>query len=195
MRIYNHKNYKHYYEAQLKKYERKKDNVWVREDEIIMIVDHMKENIKDIKHGICHGTRTGWEIQQFKERLNCDVIGTEIAPNKTPDTIVWDFHEIKDEWIKKFDFIYSNSFDHSNKPQHCVNQWMRCLKDDGICYITWMQSNIKKFDAADCFSAHRKEYRKLFNKNYIVVDEFNKYRGRIVMAVKHREKKNDELDS
>ena len=187
MRVFKHKDYKQYYHAQLKKYYRKKDNVWVKKDEIKMIVSHIKKHLVNVESGICHGTRTGWEIQQFKKRLNCDVIGTEIAPNHTPDTIVWDFHDIKDEWEGKFDFIYSNSFDHSNRPQHCIQQWMKCLKPRGICYITWMSSLIKRFDAADCISAELKEYRKMFNKNFIVVDEFKKYRGRIVLAVKHRE--------
>jgi hypothetical protein len=191
MKVFKHKDYDHYYKAQLKKYERKKNNIWVKEKEIVMIVNHIKKNLVNVTRGLCHGTRTGWEIQEFKKRLKCDVLGTEIAPNNIPDTITWDFHDIKDEWIKRFDFIYSNSFDHSNRPQYCIDQWMKCLKDRGICYVTWMLSSLRNFDAADCLSADRKEYRKMFNKKYIVVDEFKKYKGRIVMAIKHKEKKNE----
>lgn len=186
MRVFKHRDYSHYYESQLTKYYRKKNNVWVDENEIIMIVKHIKKHLGKVESGICHGTRTGWEIQQFKKRLECDVIGTEIAPNNTPDTIEWDFHNIKDEWIGKFDFIYSNSFDHSNRPKYCIGQWMKCLKLKGTCYITWMSALATKLDAADCFSANLTEFRKFFNKNFVVVDEFKKYKGRIVLAIKHR---------
>jgi hypothetical protein len=186
MRVFEHKDYNHYYQAQLKKYYRKKKNVWVTKEEIIMIVKHIKKHLGNVESGICHGTRTGWEIQQFKKRLKCDVIGTEIAPNDIPDTIEWDFHNIKDEWLGKFDFIYSNSFDHSNKPKYCIGQWMTCLKPRGICYVTWMASLLKNPDPADCLFAELKEFRKMFNKNFVVVDEFKKYKGRIVLAIKHR---------
>jgi hypothetical protein len=52
-----------------------------------------------------------------------------------------------------------------------------------------MSSLIKRLDAADCLSADLKEYRKIFNKYFVVIDEFKKYRGRIVLAVKHRGEK------
>jgi len=188
MRIFKHKDYNHYYESQVKKYEKKKNNVWIKIEEVRLICDHASKHIGKVNNGICHGTRTGWEIQKFRKFLKADIIGTEIAPNNIPNTIVWDFHKIKDKWIDKFDFIYSNSLDHSDQPEHCIDQWMKCLKPSGICYIHWMVSNLKKFDAADCFSASLKEFKKLLNKKYIVVDEFKKYSGRIVLAVKHREK-------
>ena len=189
MRIFKHRDYKHYYDSQVKKYEKKKNNVWIKTEEIEMICVHVHKHIGKVEHGICHGTRTGWEIQKFRKFLKADIMGTEIAPNDISNTIVWDFHKVKDKWIDKFDFIYSNSLDHSDRPDYCIDQWMKCLKTTGICYIHWMASNLKKFDAADCFSASAKEFRNLLNKKYIVVDEFKKYRGRIVFAVKHRENK------
>ena len=47
------------------------------------------------------------------------VIGTEIASdaeNRFPNTIEWDFHNVKDEWLNNVDFIYSNSFDQQIVP-------------------------------------------------------------------------------
>ena len=57
-----------------------------------------------------------------------------------PNTIQWDFHDVKDERIDSIDFIYSNSLDHSYDAKYCLKQWFRCLRKDGICIIngtTW----------------------------------------------------------
>ena len=65
------------------------------------------------------------------------MIGTEISPTATqfPNTIQWDFHDVKPEWISAADFIYSNSFDHSYDPEKCLSNWMSCIRSGGICVI------------------------------------------------------------
>ena len=64
-------------------------------------------------------------------------MGTEISETAKnfQNTIQWDFHKIKPEWLGAADFVYSNALDHSYDPPLCLNQWMLCLKDDGICII------------------------------------------------------------
>src|SRR5262249_40309486 len=52
-----------------------------------------------------------------------------------PNTIEWDFHETKPEWIDAVDFIYSNAFDHSYDPEKCLNAWMSCVRQGGICIL------------------------------------------------------------
>jgi len=116
---------------------KKLDRVWALEENIEFLARYIQSNISRPSSGICHGTRRGVEQQWFIKYLNCSVIGTEISDTATkfPHTIQWDFHEIKEEWIGKFDFIYSNSLDHSYNPELCINQWMKCLKPNGICII------------------------------------------------------------
>ena len=65
------------------------------------------------------------------------VIGTEISDTAAefPHTIQWDFHETKPEWVDSVDFIYSNSFDHSYDPEMCLNVWMNCVRQGGVCII------------------------------------------------------------
>lgn len=113
------------------------DYVWVREDNIAFLADYIKVTIGDPKFGICHGTRKGKEQEWFRKYLNCDVIGTEISETAEnfPDTIRWDFHDAKPEWINAADFIYSNSFDHSYDPEKCLNAWMSCVKKNGLCIL------------------------------------------------------------
>lgn len=189
MRLYKHKDYEEYKKAQISKNVRKLNNIWIKNDELIKIVDHAKRHIKSINFGICHGVRNAWEVEQFRKYFKADIIGTEISHTAAQFnyTIQWDFHDIKNEWVGKFDFIYSNSFDHSNRPEYCLDQWMKCLKLTGICYIHWMRTNENKIDPADCFAASRDEYRKLFNKKYKVVGEFDtRTKTRVVFAIKRR---------
>ena len=190
MKLYKHENYKEYKKAQIEKNERKINHVWVKPKEIKMISDEIKKHIPDASFGICHGVRNAWEVQEFRKLLKINVIGTDIAPsaNQFDHTIQWDFHNVKDEWKNSVDFIYSNSFDHSFDPVVCLDAWMKCIKKGiGICFIHWMSTNVNKIDAADCFAAPLKEYRKLFNKKYDVIGESGG-RGRVIFAIKHKPK-------
>ena len=115
----------------------KLDKVWVLEDNIAYLSNYIKGKGIDPKFGICHGTRRGKEQEWFRKYLNCEVIGTEISETaqQFPYTIQWDFHDIKPEWIDAVDFIYSNSLDHSYDPEKCLNQWLKCIKPGGFCFI------------------------------------------------------------
>jgi hypothetical protein len=188
MKVYRHKNYKEYKDAQIEKNIRKLDNVWIREEEIESISKKIKKLIPDVKFGICHGVRNGWEVHQLRDRLGIDIIGTDISPTATQfeHVIEWDFHNVKSEWIDNVDFIYSNSFDHSYDPKKCLDVWMDCIKKpNGICFLHWVSSNVKKLDAADCFSATLDEYRKLINEKYKISFELG-LEKRLIFGVKHK---------
>ncbi len=90
--------------------------------------------------------------------MGTTVIGTEISDTATqfPDTIQWDFHEIKAESRDAVDFIYSNSFDHSYDPERCLNAWMSCLRPGGICILEHSDahSSQKGSSELDPFGAH-----------------------------------------
>jgi len=190
MKLYEHENYEAYKQAQIAKNEKKINHVWVKEKELVLVSRKIEKYIPDASFGICHGVRNAWEVKKLRQLLDIEVIGTDIAPSATrfDHTIEWDFHEIKDEWRNKVDFIYSNSFDHSYDPEMCLDRWMKCIKKrKGICFIHWMSTNANKIDAADCFAANLREYQKMFNKKYKVVEQFGR-RGRIIFMVKHKEK-------
>ena len=91
-KLYKHKDYEEYYSAQLRKNKRKFNKVWVKEEEIKIISDHISSNIIDYKFGICHGVRNGKEIDFFKKFLNINILGTEISPkaDAVENTIHWD---------------------------------------------------------------------------------------------------------
>jgi hypothetical protein len=188
MKLYKHKNYKEYVEAQIKKNKNKLNKVWIQPKELSSIVSHIKANISNPEFGLCHGVRNAWEVRKFKKALEIKIIGTEISPTaeQFEDVIQWDFHDVKDSWIGSVDFIYSNSWDHSYEPKKCLDRWMKCLKEGGICYIHWRASS--KLDAADCSVMSIAECKNLFSKKYDVVGEFSPIKGRKIFAIMNRQK-------
>lgn len=130
-------DYEEYKKIQTEGNIRKIDKVWVLEKNISFLSDYIKKTLGKVEFGICHGTRKGKEQEWFSKYLHCEVIGTEISDTAEtfPNTIQWDFHEAKPEWINSVDFIYSNAFDHSYDPEKCLNAWMSCLKKSGLCIL------------------------------------------------------------
>lgn len=89
--------------------------------------------------GVCHGTRTGKEQAWFNKHLLNDsyVFGTDIGSNleKYPNTIYFDMNNDNLDWKNKFDFIYSNSWDHSFNPHNMFKNWLSHLKNNGILIL------------------------------------------------------------
>ena len=167
MHRYEYKSYDEYKEAQTVANKRKINNIFAKREYIERLCGYIKSNFPHYKFGICHGTRNGAEQKWFREILGIEVIGTEISDTATqfPHTIQWDFHEVKEEWIKSVDFIYSNSWDHSYDPDKSLNAWMSCLSEDGICIIEWTTSHSGN-GAQDPFGANRKEYTAMISRLY-----------------------------
>ena len=97
-----------------------------------------KHRQNPIVTGVCHGTRRGSEQRFLRKETGSDqIFGTDISLTATQfeNTIQWDFHEIKEEWLNNFDLIYTNSLDQSYDPMYCVEQWLKTLVSNGICII------------------------------------------------------------
>jgi len=165
MNIYKYDSKEQYRSIQEAGNIKKLDCVFVNKKVVDCLSEYIKENIVKPSFGICHGTRRGVEQKLFAEKTGAKVIGTEISSTATqfPDTIQWDFHNIKDEWINNVDFIYSNSIDHSYDPIMALSQWLSCLKDNGLCFIEYTYFN-KKFTKLDCFSSSREEMVNLISE-------------------------------
>lgn len=170
-------------------------SVWVTEVEVNTICDYIKQKGLEVSSGICHGVRTGIEVQEFRKLLEADIIGTDICPlvSSVQNVIVHDFHYVKDEWLNSFDFMYTNSLDHSNRPVECLESWFSCLTDRGRCFIEWTiwdDDVDSSFSYADCFGASAQEYANLINKVGEVVDTIeipHNKGGTIVFVCKKKE--------
>lgn len=137
--LYKYKNYDEYKKIQIETNHRKLDRVFADDKTLKIIIDEIKDNFQDNKvSGICHGTRNGYELEFFINHLNAhEVIGTEISDNagQFKNTVMWDFHDRKEEWVSKFNFVYSNSLDQGYNPSKALNTWFEQLNLNGIMII------------------------------------------------------------
>lgn len=173
MTLYKHSGYDEYYKAQVAKNSVKLHKVFVTQPMIDVVSSHIKNTIPNPSFGLCHGVRNAFEVNQLRKVFSFSIIGTEISPtaNQFRHVLHWDFHKIKDEWVDSVDFIYSNSFDHSYKPAECLDQWMKCIKQTGLCYIHWSRWHMSGEDAADCFGGSYEDLRVLISKKYMITEE------------------------
>jgi len=202
MKLFKYKSYIDYVKLQIRrtnsfltrKVRRTEDGraCWADSEVLDFVIEQVKD-MKNLSFGICHGVRFGQEVDYLAERLTCNVIGTEIssAYKKHGSIIRWDFHKVKDEWVGNTDFIYTNALDHTFDPDKCINQWMKCIKSTGKCFIEWTVGHESDASSADPFSASLDEYSDLFKKNgYVVNYDKDQDLGRkhsIILIVTHNQ--------
>ena len=142
--LHKYNSYEEYKESQIKLNKKKIELTFADEKTLEKVSNIVKDSLQSqevqpIKIlGVCHGSRNGFE-QNFLNKIitNSNIIGTDISDTalKFENTVHWDFHDQKDEWIGKFDFVYSNSLDQSWKPKHALTTWLDQIKDDGVVII------------------------------------------------------------
>jgi hypothetical protein len=178
MKLYEYENYDEYVAAQKKgvyHHPRVKNAInyeWIKRDEVSflwyeIIEPYFKTQKRTAICGICHGAKLGKENMWLQEKTKIDFIGTDlICPtNDKMKLLNWDFHETKKEWKNKFDVMYTNSFDHSYDPEHCLRQWLSCLSEGGICIIEWSPGHGEMSqNEIDSLGASFQEYKTLIEK-------------------------------
>ena len=161
MKLHKYESYEEYKAIQVKHNHRKLTSVWEWEVAVEFISKCLKEFLGEVTSGICHGTRGGKEQEWFRKYLDgADVIGTEISDTATqfPHTVEWDFHEVKEEWISSFDFVFSNAFDHAYDPEKALKAWASCLKPGGYLILHWSTEHNETGSKRDPFAATLGEY-------------------------------------
>lgn len=152
--LFRYRDYDHYRQEQIAANHLKLDWSSAKKANIQFLADRLRPQTP--RFGLCHGTRQGKEQQWFREALpGCDVLGTEISDTATqfPNTIEWDFHQTKPEWVGATDFVYSNSFDHAFDPDKAINAWVSCLTLGGVCILEHSPEHADGARAMDPFSA------------------------------------------
>ena len=166
MKVRKWENYDEYIEAQRLTNRRKSSSVWVRQFVIDCIVEYLDR--MEIESGICHGVRTGREVEMFNLGFpTASFIGTDIEAHD--DVVEWDFNRERSDWVRRFDLLYSNSFDHAYKPKSCAKTWMGQLSEHGLAFIEWTTYH-RTVNRADCFGATLDEYMRLLDDAGKVID-------------------------
>ena len=164
MKLYQYKNYEEYKQAQTKANIEKIVNVWINES----TVKKIKSFVPKCKNILCHGVRNAKEIVFFQKHYQANVVGTEISTTASQfkNVVEWDFHNVKEDWIGKFDIVYSNSWDHSYDPKKSLLTWKDQLKNDGHMFIEFgMNEKDNKSTITDPLEIHDEEIKKLLREN------------------------------
>jgi hypothetical protein len=149
--------YDTYKAVQTEANKRKFDNVWSEERTLESIASYIEKAPQVRRRGLCHGARNGWEVQWLKNRLNCEVIGTDISEtaNSLEDMVQHDFHHVREDWIGEFSFIYTNSLDQAFDPATALNVWAKQIGADGLIFIEHtMHHSPSGASEMDPFGAH-----------------------------------------
>lgn len=148
--------YEEYRATQILHNKRKLSKVWADRYVLSAIVNDLRD--KGLGGtGICHGARNGFEVDWLRNRLNTEVIGTDISETAVdfPHMHVWDFHKDNPDWYGQFDFVYTNSLDQAMEPARALNAWSRQINSHGRIYIEHtMEHSTRHANAMDPFGAH-----------------------------------------
>jgi hypothetical protein len=195
MEVYEYEGgYEEYKKIQTAANKRKNHWQYVQEETIRQIVNLIPE----AKSVLCHGTRNGTEQRMFKKHLpSAYVIGSEISDNaKDFDmTVQHDFMDRNEEWLNRFDIVYSNSFDHSIRPIETLKVWSDQLSDDGALCLEWCD-RLSIVDPVDPLSASLREIEtEIINLGFRVTNRITrgpKHSGVVLVCKKAQEIKEGE---
>jgi hypothetical protein len=139
VKVHEYKSYEQYVSIQTRENKKKVSWVYAREEGIKGIVTD-KGTANSV---LCHGTRNGKEMSFFaKYWPDAEYVGTEISDNahEFKNTVQWDMQEPKDEWIGKWDVVYSNAYDHCIKPEYTLQTWKDQLAEGGTMYLEYAEA-------------------------------------------------------
>ena len=144
--LHEYKSYKEYKKLQIFHNKRKIKNIFADEKTLRRVGNILlKEFDQKTKiTGLCHGSRNGFEqnfLRSFSNKMQ--VIGTDISETAEnyENSLIWDFHNIKEEWVENNEFIYTNSLDQSWQPKVALQTWLSQLKPEGILIIEHTSSH------------------------------------------------------
>lgn len=110
---------------------------------------------------VCMGMRSDGEYKSMKQidkLRNSEIYGVDIVKEvekRGKNCFCYDFNNLPKEWENKFDFVTSNSLDHSFDIEKTISEWYRVTKNNGYMLLTFSTSadigdvDIYQFDTSD----------------------------------------------
>lgn len=163
MNIYKYDSYEDYVKAQTEANHKKLHCSWVS----FTTTRAISNRVKEVDNIICHGSRRGTELEYFSDCYpEATIIGTEISDTASSfeNTIQHDFHEVREDWLGKFDIVYSNSFDHSYDPCKALDTWIDQLNENGVLCVELMKDVDNKSTEMDPLEISEEEYIELIKE-------------------------------
>ena len=172
MNIYKYDSYEEYVKVQTEANHEKLHRSWVS----FTTMRAISNRVKEVNNIICHGSRRGTELEYFRECYpEANIIGTDISDTATlfENTVQHDFHDVREDWIDKFDLVYSNSFDHSYDPCKALDTWIDQLNENGVLCVELMKGVDNESSKMDPLEISEEEYISLIKeRNHEVTHRF-----------------------
>ncbi len=154
--VKDYDNYENYLEHQKEKtgepsrrkrltaaFEQRKEYFNIRFVSMLSRIIDLKE-FKDSKV-VCLGARMGEEVAALRDLGFNNAIGTDLIPRE-PYVIVEDFHNLSFE-PETVGIFYTNSLDHSCKPEQMLKEASRCLMSGGYFIIEFFPGHMGKYES------------------------------------------------
>ena len=160
---------KEYLDAQKKTSRRRSGNPCHIENEFVRAAEWWRERHADDPHRImCHGARSGGETDHWRSLFGDSLVsGTDLHPPEGSGVQIHDFRLVVPQWINAFDIVYSNSLDHADDPQACLEVWVDQLRAGKYLMIQWTKCH-RTIEGGDCFGAELHEYVMLVERLCVV---------------------------
>ena len=137
--LHQYSSYDEYKKVQVRYNIEKIRNIWADSATLDLVIQRVKLDHPSTTgmFALCHGARNGFEQNYIASKLQVDIFGTDISETALDfeRSVHWDFHDENDAWIKRCDFIYTNSLDQSWKPKDAISTWLDQLKKGGLLFI------------------------------------------------------------
>lgn len=152
MEILRFRTYDDYLAAQRRTRRRRSRHAFFTDLGMDRCASWLRANVPNIRRGICHGARDGREAHELSRRLGCEVLATDLFPAPGPVPVIQhDFQRPLPDSLGQFDFVYSNSLDHSNSPRQTLGLWLSQVHQEGAVLMQWTRADMKARDG-DCFA-------------------------------------------
>ena len=101
--------------------------------------------------GLCHGAKRGAEVRLLRSALARqgrvpEILGTDIvleaALESNGDVVKLDFHQREVDWLHRWDFVYSNTLDHSYNPLKALRTWRQQLRSETDSFLILQHSDL-----------------------------------------------------
>ena len=163
---YKYKDYTEYSRIQIVGNALKIKLVFVSVQTVKAMCKYLK-NHKPIK-GLCHGARNGTEVKWFNKYLkDCKTYGTDISGTAVmfKNMIVHDMNKEHKSWLNKFNFVYSNSWDHSFDIESTLKVWKGQVKKKGFLLLETSHKHEKFVNELDPCRMNIEELKEVVSKN------------------------------
>lgn len=148
--------YQKYVEGQRQKADRELNRTFASTRALDVVSEYLRRHFRNRTrlHGVCHGAKVGREVRFLRRQLehhsrgsraagfarDVSILGTDISEQASRrsrgDVILMDFHVVYTSWQGHWDFIYSNTLDHSYDPGSALGVWRWSLQGtDGLVVL------------------------------------------------------------